>query len=58
LAREKTKGWELFDFTVGEPGIGTISSVKSPILTDDEKEDVITTVQEIWVRERTKLVVR
>ncbi|EFX70104.1 hypothetical protein DAPPUDRAFT_113040 [Daphnia pulex] len=48
----------LFDFTIGEPGIGTISSVKSPILTDDEKEDVITTVQEIWVRERTKLVVR
>ncbi|EFX61035.1 hypothetical protein DAPPUDRAFT_122608 [Daphnia pulex] len=48
----------LFDFTVGEPGIGAISSVKSPILTDDEKEDVITTVQEIWVRERTKLVVR
>ncbi len=34
----------LFDFTVCEPGIGTISSVKSPILTDDEKEDVITTV--------------
>jgi hypothetical protein len=58
LAREKTKEWELFDFTVGETGIGTISSVKSPILTDDEKEDVITTIQEIWVRERTKLVVR
>ncbi|EFX75537.1 hypothetical protein DAPPUDRAFT_107757 [Daphnia pulex] len=48
----------LFYFTVGEPGIGTISSVKSPILTDDEKEDVISTVQEIWVRERTKLVIR
>jgi hypothetical protein len=48
----------LFYFTVGEPGLGTISSVKSSILTDDEKEDVITTVQEIWVRERTKLVVR
>ncbi|EFX74825.1 hypothetical protein DAPPUDRAFT_108530 [Daphnia pulex] len=47
----------LFYFTVGEPGIGT-SSVKSPILTDDEKEDVISTVQEIWVRERTKLVIR
>jgi hypothetical protein len=48
----------LFYFTVGEPGIGKISSVKSPILTDDEKEDVISTVQEIWVRERTKLVIR
>jgi hypothetical protein len=49
----------LFYFTVGEPGKGTISSVnKSSILTDDEKEDVIATVQEIWVRERTKLVVR
>jgi hypothetical protein len=47
----------LFYFTVGEPGIGT-SSVKSPILTDDEKEDVISTVQEIWVRERTKQVIR
>ena len=48
----------VFYFTVGEPGIGTVSSVKSPILTDGEKEDVISTVQEIWVRERTKLVIR
>jgi hypothetical protein len=42
----------LFYFTVGEPGIGTISSVKSPILTDDVKEDVISTVQVIWVRDK------
>ncbi|KAI9551083.1 hypothetical protein GHT06_003257 [Daphnia sinensis] len=48
----------LFDFTGKEPGIGTISSIKSPILLENEKENVMATVRDIWVKERTKLVVR
>jgi hypothetical protein len=48
----------LFDFNVGEPGIGTISSVKSPILQEIEKENLIVTVRDIWIKERTKLLVR
>jgi cytochrome bd-type quinol oxidase subunit 2 len=46
----------LFYFTVGDLGIGTISSIKSPILTKNEKEDAMTTVRDVWVKERTKLV--
>jgi cytochrome bd-type quinol oxidase subunit 2 len=46
----------LFYFTVGDLGIGTISSIKSQILTKNEKEDAMTTVRDVWVKERTKLV--
>ena len=47
----------LFDFTVGEPGIGTISSIKSPTLNENESDNV-TIVRDEWIREKTKLVVR
>ncbi|KZS06573.1 Uncharacterized protein APZ42_029927 [Daphnia magna] len=46
----------LFDFNAKEPGIGTISSIKIPILLGNE--NAMATVRDIWVKERTKLVVR
>ncbi|KAK4007757.1 hypothetical protein OUZ56_012910 [Daphnia magna] len=52
------KMFVLFDFNAKESGIGTISSIKSPILLENENENVMATVRDIWVKERTKLVVR
>lgn len=47
----------LFHFSGGDPGIGTISSIKSPSL-EEKEEDNYLQIKNVWIRERTKLVVR
>ncbi len=46
----------LFDFTDGNPGIGTISSIKSPAVEGSyiEKMNMITS----FMKEKTNLIVR